>query len=220
MSIPNNKDILEAIKAYGEAYKRLEELQPPPKPRTKVKKDEWAEIEEGLNNRILIPRGDQKSGCIGEFYASQYLQENGYKVNFGGHSQKGWDIEAEKNGIKEKFQVKTITRYSKTNRIGKLKKGDGWDKLILVFLDYDFTPKGFYEANPKGYKSFREYPSPPKGKSNQLFGRQLTCRFWDNLSLEAPSGLDIGNNLIEDSKVLKRYSQKTNCEELEWEWWK
>lgn len=215
----SEEDLLKAIKAYGEAYKRLEEFQPESKPK-KDSVDESAWLQ--CSKKALIPRGDQKSGCIGEFYARLYLKDayKGCEVNFGGHSQEGWDIEVGTD-IKKRFQVKTLTRYSKTNRVGKLKKGNGWNKLILVFLDYDFSLTGFYVFKPLGFNSFSDYPSPPHGESNDVFGKQLTFSFdWNDLKLNSvPKGFEDSENLIGQSQALKKFSKASRCKELNREWW-
>lgn len=92
----------------------------------------------------LIPKGDQKTGCIGEFYAYQYLARCHPKASlkFGEHSEKGWDICVD-HGVKNcKVQVKTVSGYSTTRGMSPLH--DGWNKLIVVYLDCSFEPLGLW----------------------------------------------------------------------------
>lgn len=129
-------EIAKAIQCYASAYHELERLQ-------KKWKDD--------PKRTLIPKGDQKTGCIGEFYVYLYLVNKypGAELKYAGHSQKGWDIEAKwdkkvSNTPRRNFkvQVKTVSAYSKTRVMSPIH--DGWDELHIVCLGEDFRPKEFW----------------------------------------------------------------------------
>ncbi len=117
------KEILKSIEKYALSY---EELQG------------WQEKSE------MIPIGDQKTGCIGEFYAYLYLSEKfpTYKISYAGHSEKGWDIEIKSNLLTERIQVKTVSAYSTTRVISPIHYG--WNRLFIFYLDKSFKPLGFW----------------------------------------------------------------------------
>jgi len=117
------KEIQLAIAAYAEAYARLQELQEKSK---------------------LIPKGDQKTGCIGEFYAYLYIRARfpQREVFYGGHNEKGWDIKVRLADGSKRFQVKTVSAYADARRISPIHPG--WNELFLIYLDKDFKPIGFW----------------------------------------------------------------------------
>lgn len=118
----SHQDIQSAISQYAQAYDRLQKLQ---------------------DSLPWIPGGDQKTGCIGEYYAYLYLLSlyDETQLSFGGHSEKGWDIEIAKNPI-VRIQVKTVSAFSKTKTISPIHKG--WDELYIIYLSKNFTPEGFW----------------------------------------------------------------------------
>lgn len=110
------KQFQQIIKQYAKAYLEFENFQ--------------------KDNLFVPTKGDQKTGVIGEAYIYQYLIEKGKeKLEFGSGSEKAWDI---KDGEKKKYQVKTVSAYSKTQRISPIHKG--WDYLYLVHLTKEFLP--------------------------------------------------------------------------------
>lgn len=117
------EEIRKAIAKYAAAYERLERLQ---------------------HESGLIPAGDQKTGCIGEFYAYLYLaaKHPGATLSFGGHSQKGWDLEVREGRRRCRVQVKTVSAYSRTRRLSPLHRG--WNELFVVYLGRDLRPQGFW----------------------------------------------------------------------------
>lgn len=117
------RSVQAAIERYAVAYDDLQRLQ---------------------MSTSLIPRGDQKTGAIGEFYVRIYLAARYPQsaIRFGGHSQSGWDIEVEVEGGLRRFQVKTVSAHSTTRRISPI--GYGWDELLLVYLDTRLQPAGFW----------------------------------------------------------------------------
>ena len=73
------------------------------------------------------------------------MSKKGYKnLKYGTGSEKSWDIKDENN----KYQVKTVSAYSKTQRISPIHKG--WDYLYLIHLTKEFLPdKVLLIKNPK-----------------------------------------------------------------------
>ena len=118
----SHQDIQSAISEYAQAYDRLQKLQ---------------------DSMPWIPGGDQKTGCIGEYYAYLYLLSlyDETLLNFGGHSEKGWDIEIAKNPT-IRVQVKTVSAFSKTKTISPIHKG--WDELHIIYLSKSLVPEGFW----------------------------------------------------------------------------
>jgi len=91
------------VKKYAEAYRDFEEIQKAP-------------------DFDFVPEtGDQKTGIIGEAFIFEYLKRQGHSdLEFGNHSQKGWDIKypfgLAPNGV-VLIQVKTVSAFSKTKAI-------------------------------------------------------------------------------------------------------
>lgn len=244
MSTQTQKKLIEAIIKYGEAHKELEALQPPPKPKKGSSKEDIWKMTYENNPNSLIPRGDQKSGCIGEFYAKQYLDNKykGSKITFGGHSQIGWDIQIEKEGFDTlRFQVKTITRYSDKYTISPLKQDEKqkWHKLIVVYLDYHFLPIGFYIVSPNlddvkskcacfpmkemKYENICDcidFSDISKESDNgEVFGKQLSCvNIKEDSKGQGSSCLRFSNNLVDDLRAVLKLpclESKTISEEIE-----
>ncbi len=117
----SNDMITKAIKEYAKAYEKLQRLQ---------------------EEEPSFPEGDQKTGCVGEYYSYQYLSSlhPGSKLEYGSHSEKGWDIKISKCGTK--VQVKTVSAYSKTRTISPIHRG--WDILHLIYLNRALQPEGFW----------------------------------------------------------------------------
>ncbi|MCD4744429.1 MAG: hypothetical protein K8R67_18345 [Desulfobacteraceae bacterium] len=104
----------------------------------------YAELQGWQEKSEMIPIGDQKTGCIGEFYAYLYLIKlfPNSKISYAGHSEKGWDIEIRSNLITERIQVKTVSAYSTTRVLSPIH--DGWNQLFIIYLDKSFKPLGFW----------------------------------------------------------------------------
>ncbi|MGH6691197.1 MAG: hypothetical protein ACREF4_11040, partial [Gammaproteobacteria bacterium] len=121
--------VLEAFHAYATGYARLQAVQ---------------------ESNSAIPLGDQKAGCIGEFYARLFLKQRfaGARVEFGGHSNKGWDLLVSiQGGSEHKVQVRTVSAYSTKRRLTPVHCG--WHELFVVYLGRGFNPIGFWIcANP------------------------------------------------------------------------
>jgi hypothetical protein len=118
----SHQDIQKAISEYAQAYALLQKLQ---------------------DTMPWIPGGDQKTGCIGEYYAYLYLQSmyGAEILSYGGHSEKGWDIKVDLEATKL-IQVKTVSAFSKTRTISPIHKG--WDELYIIYLSKSFEPQGFW----------------------------------------------------------------------------
>jgi hypothetical protein len=118
----SHKDLQNAISHYAEAYRKIQDLQ---------------------DSLPWIPHGDQKTGCIGEYYAYAYLlsRYNEEKLTFGGHSEKGWDIKVNDTPPWH-IQVKTVSAFSKTRTLSPIH--NGWQQLFIVFLNKALKPEGFW----------------------------------------------------------------------------
>ena len=109
------KEFQKIVENYAQSYAAFEEFQ--------------------KNNSKIVPKGDQKTGVIGEAYIYQYLNKQGKGPEFGKTSEKAWDIK-DKKGIT--YQVKTVSGYSEFKRISPIHKG--WDYLYLVYLTKELRP--------------------------------------------------------------------------------
>ena len=161
------KEILKSIEKYALAY---EELQG------------WQEKLE------MIPIGDQKTGCIGEFYAYLYLRKKfpSSEFSYAGHSEKAWDIEIRSNLSTEKVQVKTVSAYSTTRVISPIHYG--WNQLFIIYLDKNLKPLGFWIIKDVSIV-----------EENKVL-KSRKCRKPDNLnsgSRSIPFGQNRVNELIE-----------------------
>lgn len=118
----SHNDIREAIFSYAKAYEELQRLQ---------ETTPW------------ISAGDQKTGSIGEYYAFVYLLSRFEEdaLSFGGHSEKGWDIEINQSPP-YRVQVKTVSAFSKTRVISPIHRG--WDELLIIFLSKRLEPEGLW----------------------------------------------------------------------------
>jgi len=150
----NVAKVVDAIQNYATAYKALNTLQ--------IAGDE---------KDFPIPKRDQKTGCIGEFYSYLYLAsilEQGQQIDFGGHSEKFWDlkvvdrdktIEEEKGNFDERtiyhwIQVKTVSAYAKFRTLSPIhleeepieKRGSFGTRfsLYVLHLNERSSPDGFW----------------------------------------------------------------------------
>ncbi|VAX18429.1 hypothetical protein MNBD_NITROSPINAE04-1656 [hydrothermal vent metagenome] len=153
--------ILKSINKYAKAYKNLEDIQ--------CATEQW------------LPKGDQKTGVIGEFYAFIYLRSKNKnaKIEYANHSQKGWDIEIDNGANTKKVQIKTVSGYSKTCTISPIHLG--WDELCLVYLDKQFDPKGFWIisdsdiVNGRDELKGKKMPIPGKSNTGSKVLKKKTC---------------------------------------------
>jgi hypothetical protein len=165
-------DIQKVIKSYAKAYGALQEYQ---------------------ENSSLIPLGDQKTGCIGEFYVYLFLQDKFPKatLTYGNHSQKGWDIKLTKpDKSVVTIQVKTVSAYSKTRQISPIHHG--WNELHLVYLDRGFQPLGYWIVDDRSIVK----------KGDKLMGRKIPVPEKEGTGSK---GIPFGDNLVH---VLKKATTK------------
>lgn len=141
-------EVIDAIRDYARAYARLQALQ---------------------DRAEMIPPGDQKTGCIGEFFVYLYLKNKhpGQALRFAGHSNKGWDLELGQHGSERRIQTKTVSAYSKTRRLSPISAG--WHELFIIYLDRGLLPEGFWIVTDPGIISssgvLRHCSSPhPSGR--------------------------------------------------------
>lgn len=180
--ISSHRDIEKAVEDFAHAYRRLEELQ----------------TREGVkppHERFLPQKGDQKTGLIGEYWAIRYARRvfSDATVEFGGHSQKGWDFKVIRTRHSPLYiQLKTASEFGngklspicKPSRQPSAENGDEladyWDELWLLWLDKCLRPVVLWRFNPdqvafngaaclKG-KSLRRDQSPIGGSN---------CFAWD-----------------------------------------
>ena len=147
------KQVQRSIAKYAKGYAELERLQ--------------------HEEHALIPKCDQKTGAIGEFYAMLYAKNifanSGRSFEFGQPSQHGWDIRIS-DDEKEvcKIQVKTVSGFSKTSTISPIHTG--WDELWLLRLNKSFYPVALWVVNDSGLVGEGEVLSgckmPQVGKLN------------------------------------------------------
>jgi hypothetical protein len=123
------------VKKYAEAYRDIDTIPKDP-------------------DFDFIPKiGDQKTGVIGEAFIFEYLKRQGHpNLEFGNHSQKGWDIKypfgLAPNGV-VLVQVKTVSAFAKYKAISPIHFAPDYCELYLVSLNEDLIPDNIWK--PKGY---------------------------------------------------------------------
>ena len=133
----NFNRFIDVVKKYAEAYRDFEKIQK-------------------ATDFDFVPEiGDQKTGIIGESFIFEYLKRQGYKgIEFGGHSQKGWDIKHSHglapNGVVY-VQVKTVSAFAKRKRISPIHLAPDYCELYLVHLNEELIPDSIWK--PKGFNS-------------------------------------------------------------------
>lgn len=159
---PTHEEVQAVFKHYAVAYDLMESIQNP-RPHREA-------------NPRLLPKGDQKTGCIGEYWAMRYARsiwENETECfSFGHHSQKGWDIEVKISGKEPRYiQVKTASEFGKgklgairrPDRSVKDRKGktlpDYWDELWIIHLDRTLFPIGFWRIEGPDDIAWPETPT-------------------------------------------------------------
>ncbi|OOZ36410.1 hypothetical protein [Solemya elarraichensis gill symbiont] len=156
--------IQQAITEYAKAYRALQH---------------------GQESSPLIPKGDQKTGCVGEFYNYLYLSDHypDATLEYGGHSEKGWDIAVKEGDRLFKVQTKTVSAFSTTRVISPIHAG--WDELHLIYLDRDLQPQGFWIITDS---SFLPDSEALKSRKAPLPGNPAT----------GSKGIPFGKNKISD----------------------
>lgn len=119
-------EALQLFSQYAHAYQKLEDFQE--------------------KNPLIIPKGDQKTGAIGEFWGLKILQKEfpSAEVKLGhGHSQKGFDAIVKFSESEVRFfQIKTISEFSKTGISSKIhseftfeNKKLALNGILVIFLE-------------------------------------------------------------------------------------
>lgn len=150
-------EITEAIAAYANSYRRLNELQ--------------------RRSPEQIPEGDQKTGAVGEFYAKLYLQALHPQaiITFGGNSNKAWDIKITQGDEIRFIQVKTTSAFSKYRKLSPIHHG--WNELYILHLDTSLQPNGFWIIDDNSLiedgQVFKECYGPRPDQHNKKSGKLL-----------------------------------------------
>jgi hypothetical protein len=124
-----NKEIKDLIEQYAKVYNAFESFQNGDKP--------------------ILPGGDQKTGVIAEYYAMCYIKKTFDKNAEYAKPGESFDLKYQSEGKEIKVQIKAVSAYSKTRIIAPLnlvrKEGKPpFDFLLLISLDKNFKPEGFY----------------------------------------------------------------------------
>ena len=133
-------EIRDVIHCYANVYESFEKLQ---------------------NDSELLPKGDQKTGVIGEFYALLYAKElykdQNKEAKLGkNHSQPVYDIlvgevgKSEENLLKDeentiKIQVKTVSAYAEKRKTTEIKSIEKCTYLYVLSLDRFFKTRWFLD---------------------------------------------------------------------------
>jgi len=145
---------IEVVKKYAEAYRDFEEIQKAP-------------------DFDFVPEtGDQKTGIIGEAFIFEYLKRQGHPgLEFGNHSQKGWDIKYPfglvPNGV-VLVQVKTVSAFSKTRKLSPIHFAPEYCELYLVSLNELLIPDNVWK--PAGYSKAK---IKKRGKEKVVIGTRM-----------------------------------------------
>lgn len=145
-STPSHTEVQAVFKRYAMLYARMERLQ---HPRIAV-----------VETERLLPTGDQKTGCIGEYWAMRYARSRWPRKTcvFGSHSEHGWDIHVRASTLR--IQVKTVSAWSNSKTTTPIHHPDlkpkkprkdwkGWSDLWLIYLDTNLYPAGFWRLKAK-----------------------------------------------------------------------
>ena len=171
------QQIKKAIDEYAQAYQKLQCFQ-----------DE----DDGEESR-LIPHGDQKTGCIGEFYARLYLGSRypATEITFASTNEKGWDIKVVLPNRIFKVQVKTVSEYSKNRGISPIYRG--WDELHIIFVGRLFKPTGFWIVDDtnifQNQEVLKNKKCPDPNNPDDRPGSSTTIPFGENRVAELRDAL-------------------------------
>jgi len=174
----NFDKFIKVVKNYAKAYKDLEIIQKAP-------------------DFDFVPEvGDQKTGIIGEAFIFKYLKRQGHPdLEFGNHSQKGWDIKypfgMAPNGV-VLVQVKTVSAFSKTRKISPIYLASDYCELYLVSLNEQLIPDNIWK--PEGYNKAK---IKTRGGEKVVMGTRMPIDENDTAS-----GFTEIENIFEDFKRL------------------
>lgn len=187
------KAIFDAIQVYASAYKQLEDIQ--------------------RSRPIHLPRGDQKTGVIAEFYARLYAAHRfpNSRLEYGSTSEHAWDIRVVDGKTTPHYiQVKAVSAHAELSRVSPLHPG--WNELWLMRLDDRLLPEGFwtYLADQVSWsrRLIKSSTMPLRGKPNSgssfyRGGRDELIELWAALLAANPSieGSAPGKSGTADRKV-------------------
>ena len=150
--------------------------------------------------RVEFPFGDGvERSALNMFFEAvgfifEYLKRQGHPdLEFGNHSQKGWDIKypfgLASNGV-VLVQVKTVSAFSKTKTISPIHLAPDYCELYLVSLNEDLIPDNIWK--PRGF-------NPAKKKFQDGEEVVIGTRMPKNAD-DAASGFTKLENIFEDFK--------------------
>ncbi|MCX6844266.1 MAG: hypothetical protein NTX53_18550 [candidate division WOR-3 bacterium] len=159
------KRVFDTIRKYADAYWEMEQLQP------RI----WKRLH-GADTIAPLPRGDQKTGVVAEFYSLLYAGHAYPRaaVSLAG-GKKHWDIEVRYSRSRvRKIQVKAVSAHSGTRRVSPIHKG--WHELYLLWLDEELWPGYFRIIDASSIKS-ESWPlrnkTMPGQKATQVGSKDL-----------------------------------------------
>jgi AbiV family abortive infection protein len=139
-----NQEINKLIKDYAAVYQRFENFQ--------------NNDDNQVNVLPKLPKGDQKTGVIGEYYAKLFYenQKDVKSVKYGPMGA-SYDLVVTLNEGIKKIQVKCVSAHSKTKTIAPINMEEKdnkypFDELFLIYLDSNLVPKGVYVNSFEGLK--------------------------------------------------------------------
>lgn len=151
-----HQEIEAAIKKYAAGYKALEDLQD-------------GEMKKMKPEEKLLPKGDQKTGVAGEYWAMRYAREiwPQAKIRFGGTSEKGWDLSVTNKKVSFQIQVKAASLFSADRILSPIRPpAEHWKELWIVLLDKKLSPIGFWTIGAPEFSRARS--QSPRVKEDTL----------------------------------------------------
>jgi hypothetical protein len=162
------EELVSIITEYSKAYIKLEQFQ-----------EEHSKI---------IPKGDQKTGVIGEFFGLKILKETYPKLDVElstNHSQKGFDVIIKGDSIQH-IQIKTISEFSEKGKSSKINLEFNHDEkkqelsgVLIILLEKNLLKgqyllldkeeiknlngKSWSRSKTKGHKNINEFEFSKKG---------------------------------------------------------
>ena len=141
----NHPDIAKTIANYAAAYEALEDLQD-------------GEMEKKPEEKLL-PKGDQKTGVAGEYWAMRYAREiwpEPAKIRFGGTVETGWDLAVTNKNVSFQIQVKAASLFSADRILSPIRPPTyHWEELWIILLDKKLSPIGFWTIDATSFSNAR-----------------------------------------------------------------
>jgi hypothetical protein len=137
------EELVSIITEYSKAYEKLQKFQE--------------------EHEKIIPKGDQKTGVIGEYFGLKILKEiyPESEVELStNHSQKGYDVRIKKNDSTEYIQIKTISWFSDKGMSSKInlnfkdnnKIEKELDGLLIILLEKNLLEGQYLLLNKEEIK--------------------------------------------------------------------